>query len=454
VADRLRRPGLRSRVIDQAFDIAIVGGGASGTLLALHLMRQSSSQLCVALIDRSGVFGRGVAYANGAADHLLNTRIGDMSAWPDDPGHLIRWLPQGTHDFVERRHYGSYLAAELQQAVIASEGRLVLVQAEVTRLESNAGATTLRLADSTSLVASRIVLATGHRPPSADQAAFHGNPWNEAALAELSPSAELLLIGTGLTMIDMVVALTKRGHQGRILALSRRGLLPRMHPAHHPKTDPTVLSPSVLQGELSARLAAFRQLVRGGTPWIAVMLALRPQTAELWHGLTEAQQRRFLRHLRPWWDTHRHRTAPETGTIIEKRLAEGSLTILKGRLAAVVPAVDHIQATIVTKTAPSGTVMRFDRAIDCRGPRNDIAPDAGLLAALADDGLVRPDRFGLALDVDEDGRVFDEHGSPSPELFALGPLTRGLHWEVTAIPDIRKRAERLASLLASELRPA
>lgn len=436
---------------DQAFDIAIVGGGASGTLLALHLMRQSSSQLRVALIERSGIFGRGVAYTNGATGHLLNTRIGDMSAWPDDPDHFVRWLPQGTRDFVERRNYGSYLAAELQQAVATSMRRLVLVRGDVIKLEPNEAAVTLQLADAASLVASRVVLAAGHRPPSADEGAFHGNPWSETALAGLSSSADLLLVGTGLTMIDMVVALANRGHRGRIVALSRRGLLPRMHPAHHPKADPTALSPSLLQGELSARLAAFRRLVRSGTPWIAVMLALRPQTAELWHGLTEAQQNRFLRHLRPWWDTHRHRTAPEAGTIIERRLAEGSLTVLKGRLAALAPAADHVEAKILTRGTPFPTVMRFDRAIDCRGPRNDIAPDAGLLETLAKSGLARPDRFGLALDVDGDGRMFDEHGSPSPRLFALGPLTRGLHWEVTAIPDIRKRAEKLATLLFDEL---
>lgn len=436
---------------DQAFDIAIVGGGASGTLLALHLMRRSPPHLSVALIERSGVFGRGIAYADSATGHLLNTRIGDMSAWPDDPSHFVRWLPQGTHDFVERRHYGSYLAAELQRAVIASKGQLVLVRGDVSKLEPKNGVMTLQLADSTSLFASRIVLAAGHRPPSADQGAFHGNPWSEAALAGLSPSADLLLIGTGLTMIDMVVALVNRGHRGRILALSRRGLLPRMQPADHPEADSAAWLPSLLRGELSTRLMTFRRLVRSGTPWIALMLALRPQTAELWHGLTEAQQSRFLRHLRPWWDTHRHRTPPETGTIVETCLDEGRLTVLKGRLAALGPPASHVEATIVTKAAPSGMVMRFDRAIDCRGPRNDIATDAGLLAALAEDGLARPDRFGLALDVDEDGRVLGKHAHPSLQLFALGPLTRGLHWEATAIPDIRKRAEKLATLLAGEL---
>lgn len=440
-------------MIGQAFDIAIVGGGASGALLALHLMRQSPSRLRVALIERSGVFGRGVAYAEGGVEQLLNTRIGDMSAWPDDPAHFARWLPAGTHDFVERRHYGSYLAAELQRAVLASEGRLVLLRGDVAALEPHAETMSLQLADSTRLTARRVVLATGHRPPSPTQGAFHGNPWGDAALADLPPSADLLLIGTGLTMIDVVVALANRGHRGRILALSRRGLLPRMHPSHHPKAVPTALSP-FLQGELSARLAAFRRRLRDGMSWLELMLALRPHNAELWHSLDEAQQARFLRHLRPWWDTHRHRTAPETGTIIEGCLAKGNLAVVKGRLAALVPDADHVEATIVTSAAPSGTIMRFDRAIDCRGPRNDIAPDTGLTSTLAERGLVRADRFNLALDVDDDGRVLDEHGSPSPRLFALGPLTRGLHWEVTAIPDIRKRAERLASLLASELCPA
>ncbi|SFC34561.1 Uncharacterized NAD(P)/FAD-binding protein YdhS [Bosea sp. CRIB-10] len=441
-------------MIDQAFDIAIIGGGASGTLLALHLMRQGSDRLRIALIERGSAFGQGVAYADGFAGHLLNTRIGDMSAWPDDPGHFVRWLPDGTHDFIERRHYGRYLAAELQQAVMASEGRLVLLRGEVTTLASNGKAMTLQLADSTSLTAHRVVLATGHRPPSSTRGAYQGDPWRDAAIAGLPPSADLLLIGTGLTMIDVVVALANRGHRGRILAMSRRGLLPRAHPPHHPRTEPFALPAALLEGELSSRLSAFRRLVRDGTHWNTVMLALRPHNAEMWHGLSEAQQRRFLRHLRPWWDTHRHRTAPETGTVIEKCLAAGGLTVIKGRLAALAPTADHVEATIVTKAAPSGSLMRFDRAIDCRGPRNDIAPDAGLLAALAGSGLARPDRFGLALDVDEDGRVLDKQGGPSQQLFALGPLTRGLHWEVTAIPDIRKRAERLARLLACELRSA
>jgi uncharacterized NAD(P)/FAD-binding protein YdhS len=440
-------------VIDQAFDIAIVGGGASGTLLALQLMRLGGEHLRIALIERGPSFGSGIAYATGCEEHLLNTRAGDMSAWPDDAGHFLRWLPEGTTDFVRRREYGHYLKAELAKAEAAGAGRLSLIPAEVTDLEPSGGQTILHLGDSSTLTAGRIVLATGHRPPELDRGAFHGNPWDDAALADLPPSASLLLIGTGLTMVDLVVALGDHGHHGKILAISRRGLLPRAHPAQAPKAPAEEPPAALFAGPLSKRLAAFRRLVRDGTPWGALMLALRPHNAALWRTLDKCQQGRFIRHLRPWWDVHRHRVAPEAGATVADRIANGGLVIDKGRILALDVAVDQVEARIATAAAPSGVVMRFDRVIDCRGPRNDVADGAGLLARLATRGLVRADDLGLALDVDDEGRLIDRAGSASRRLFALGPLTRGRHWEITAIPDIRKRAAALAALLASELAP-
>ena len=437
---------------DRAFDIAIIGGGASGTLLALHLMRQSSSQLRVALIDRSGVFGRGVAYADGTTDHLLNTRIGDMSAWPDDPGHFVRWLPEGTHDFVQRRDYGRYLEAGLEQAEAASAGRLSLIHAEVTDLQPGDDASTLRLAASSTLTARRVVLATGHRPPGADQGALRGNPWDDAALAGLRPSASLLLIGTGLTMIDLIAALNDRGHHGRIVAVSRRGLLPRPHLSEAPKGPHGAPPAALLTGELSLRLAAFRQLVREGMPWGSLMLSLRPNNEALWEQLDDRQQRRFLRHLRPWWDVHRHRVAPAADAKIQARIASGDLVVARGRILALDPKGDEVEAKIAMAGAPSGTSMRFDRVIDCRGPRNDIAEGAGLIARLAARRLIRADDLGLALAANDEDRLIDETGRASRQLFALGPPTRGRHWEITAIPDIRRRAAALAALLAEELR--
>ncbi|WP_332698379.1 FAD/NAD(P)-binding protein [Bosea sp. (in: a-proteobacteria)] len=436
---------------EQPFDIAVVGGGASGTLLALHLMRQGNGRLRIALIERTPPFGSGIAYATGCEEHLLNTRIGDMSAWPDDPGHFARWLPEGTHDFVRRREYGRYLKDQLDRTEAASGGRLALIRADVTDLEPGDAAMTLCLGDSSTLTARHVVLATGHRPPGPDRGALHGNPWGDATLAGLSPSASLLLIGTGLTMVDLVVALSDHGHHGGIVAVSRRGLLPRAHSPEAPKTAPGEPSAVLLAGELSKRLAAFRRLVREGTPWGALMLALRPHNAALWRQLDSRQQQRFVRHLRPWWDVHRHRVAPDAGRMIESRIESGKLAIIKGRILSLDAAADKVEARVATAAAPSGNVMRFDRTIDCRGPRNDIAEDAGLIARLAERGLAQPDALRFALAVDGDDRLIDQTGKASRQLFALGPPTRGRHWEITAIPDIRKRAAALAARLTDEL---
>lgn len=440
--------------MDQAFDIAIVGGGASGTLLTLHLLRRSRSQLRIALIERSGVFGHGIAYGHGARGHLLNTRIGDMSAWPNDPDHFVRWLPKGTSDFVQRREYGRYLQAELEQAEAASAGRLSLIRGEVADLQAGDDNTTLRLGDASSLTARRVVLATGHRPPSADRGALFGNPWDDAALAGLKPAASLLLIGTGLTMVDLITALSDRGHHGKIVAISRRGLMPRPHLAEAPKGPHGEPPAALLAGELSKRLAAFRRLVREGTPWGTLMLKLRPHNEALWERLDDRQQRRFVRHLRPWWDVHRHRVAPAANAKVEERIASGKLLVTRGRIPTLDPRSDEVEARIASKDAPAGRLMRVDRVIDCRGPRNSIAEDAGLLARLAARELVQPDHLGFALAVDGEDRLIDGAGRGSRQLFALGPPTRGRHWEITAIPDIRRRAAALAILLAKELVPS
>ncbi|MBN8938980.1 MAG: FAD/NAD(P)-binding protein [Rhizobiales bacterium] len=436
-------------------DIAIVGGGASGVLLAIQLMRQAAGRLQVTLVERGPDIGFGLAYATGCAGHLLNTRAADMSALPDEPDHFVRWLGHeaGSGDFVSRQTYGRYLQDMLKTTVARSEGRLQLVTGNVVAATPERDGVLLTIDGAAPVFAGRVVLATGHRAPGSGRGgALRGDPWSSDALDGLAPTAPVLLIGTGLTMIDVVISLMERDHMGQIVALSRRGLLPRTHPVA-PRPAVVGATDALFAGALSARLGAFRHMARAGAGWEAVMQALRPHNAALWQSLDEPQRRRFLRHLRPWWDVHRHRVPPQVGRGLKAVIAAGQLSIVAGRIVAVDTVAGPATVTISLRGSGRREVHDFGRVIDCTGPRSDPDVETPLQAQLARDGLLRADPLGLGFDVGDGDALLSRAAAASPRLLALGPPTRGRHWEITAIPDIRKRAATMAGDLIRAIAP-
>ncbi|MCZ0737585.1 FAD/NAD(P)-binding protein [Phreatobacter sp. AB_2022a] len=428
-------------------DIAIVGGGASGALLAVRLMHRMTMPVRVTLFDRSARPGLGIAYATTSCAHLLNTRAGDMSAFAEDPDHFRRWAGVTAGGFVPRQLYGRYLQAMLADAAAAGRGRLQIVADDVVGLRPAASDLILTTAGGASLAARFVVLATGYRPPAADTGlAWRRDPWGSDIFDGLDPAGQVLLVGTGLTMIDMVISLMERDHLGQIVALSRRGLLPRTHPPDAGAgagADTDLL----FAGRLSRRLARFRALSEAAGGWEAVMQDLRPRNGALWHSLDDRQRRRFLRHLRPWWEVHRHRAPPSVGVGLKAVIAAGQLTVLAGRLLAIEATGEQARVTVQLREGGRHETHVFDRVVDCSGARCDPDDADRLQAQMLRDGLMRADRLGLGIDVDGRDRVLDRDGVASQRLFALGPPTRGRHWEITAIPDIRRRAAELAEAL-------
>ena len=434
-------------------DIAIVGGGASGVLLAALLARKSG--LRIVLIEHTSKPALGVAYSTRCRGHLLNVRASDMSALADEPDHFVNWLARdggglGRDDFAPRADYGRYLQDLLADSVQRSEGRLRVVTGEVTAIHDKAHGVELDIDGTRPLHAHRAVLATGHRPPSADHGAYHGNPWREDAIEGLAPEASILLIGTSLTMIDVLVSLMERGHTGPIVALSRRGLVPRFHPPA-PIPSPDVDTRDLFAGSLSQRASRFRSRVRNGLGWAGLMQVLRPHNNELWHGLDLDQRRRFLRHLRPWWDIHRHRVAPHIGEIIEGAKARGQLSIVAAKIEIGHTTDRKVDVTIVRRGSSTREQCSFDRVIDCRGPRNEVDERLPLHAQMVTDGLLRADPLGQGLDVSDKEALMGRSGKPSRHLYVLGPPTRGRYTEIVAIPDIRLQAAEVAEHLVAQL---
>ena len=434
-------------------DIAIVGGGATGVLLAAQLVRKS--RLRIALVEKDSRPGLGVAYSTRCHGHLLNVRASDMSALDDEPDHFVQWLARddgglGRNDFAPRADYGRYLQDLLADAVRRAEGRLEIVAGEAVAAREQGGSIEIKLAGGASLSARTAVLATGHRPPSESSGAYHGNPWREEAIEDLAPEASVLLIGTSLTMIDVLVSLLERHHTGPIVALSRRGLVPHSHPPK-PIPSPTIDTREFFASPLSHRAARFRTIVRNGQGWPGLMQLLRPHNNELWHGLDLDQRRRFLRHLRPWWDIHRHRVAPHIGEIVSDARARGQLTILAAKVEIGRTTDSAVEVAITRRGTSTAERHTFDRVVDCRGPRNEVDERLPLHAQMVGDGLLRPDILGQGLDVSLGEALIGRDGKPSSRLFALGPPTRGRYTEIVAIPDIRIQAAAVADQLVALL---
>ena len=282
------------------------------------------------------------------------------------------------------------------------------------------------------------------------------DPWASDALRGLDPTAAVLLLGTGLTMVDCTVSLLAQGHAGPIHALSRRGLLPLAHtvrPAAVPQPPPAW--PAGLRALTRTVRQQARDAVAAGQPWQAAVDALRPVTQELWQTATPEDRARFLRHVRPWWDVHRHRMAPAVATQIEGALARGQLRVHAGRIKDCKLAGGGVEIQFQPRRGGVPVALPVARVVNCSGLASDIAKVADpLLQSLLRQGTARADPLRLGLDVTLRGALYSRNGRASERLFAVGTLTRGVFWEVTAVPDLRRQCEAVARHLGSRLQPA
>lgn len=432
---------------------AVVGAGFSGSLIAAHLAARGVE---VTIFEGSNRAGRGLAYSATLCAHRLNVRAGAMSAFPQEPDQFANyWAARGgdPHEFASRSVYGDYLGSILGDAL--ATGRVRLVQANVRSAEQSDEGWVLQADDGTRVHAQHAVLATGNEPskPPAWAAACASqvvsDPWGgeaEAAIAKAAATnADVLMIGTGLTMIDMVLALDEAGHGGIVWALSRRGLMPRPHAAFEAAP---VSREKIPTGSL-ARLWRWTRERSERVGWRAAVDSLRPHSQALWQEMPLADQSRFLRHARPFWDVHRHRIPPQISDRLEQLKEEGRLRIISGRIRTAFQQEERCRIEIQLRR-PAGKRLllpRIGSVFNCTGPLPRLVEtQSPLLRQLLRDGYIRPDMLGLGAEVDRNGRVSTARG-----LWCLGALTRGKLWEITAVPDIRNQALAVAEMIAGEI---
>lgn len=461
--------------------VAVIGAGVSGTLTAIHLLWRCRADERVYLVERAGRLGPGVAYGTRHPLHFVNVSAAGMSAYADEPDHFARWLERlpaaergaagldtAAGLFVRREVYGRYVQEQLRDAIARQGGaqNLFIVDDEAVAVRPGPGGTLgLEAGGGRTHPVDAVVLAVGNFPPEAPDVPpgrYAANPWTPDALDGLRPDRPVLLLGTGLTAVDVALTLFERGHAAPVYALSRRGLLPQAHAAQTPPWPDLRLDAADRRTLATLCRALRREVGRAsaeGVDWRGVVDALRPSVQLLWQELAPADRQRFLRHLRPWWQVHRHRAPPPVAEALAVARAEDRLRVLAGRVAGFEPSADGLRVAWHPRGrgGEAGPPLDVQRVVDCRGPGTDYArlPDP-LTRQLLAEGLARPDPCRLGLGTTPSGSLVDASGRPSPALFAVGPVTRGTFWDIVSVPEISAQAERVAetALAAARARQA
>lgn len=435
--------------------IAIIGGGFAGVSMTLQALRRDVD---VVLIAAPPLLGRGVAYGAAHPAHLLNVPADRMGLDPAAPGDFADWLDlrdDARTTYVPRLDYGRYLQHRLHEAVAGAGARLTVIPTTAMAL-SPAGVDQWRItmADGATLPADAVVLALGAPAALRHLAPPHPgvvpDPWAPGAFDAIPADAAVLVVGTGLTMADVVIALDEAGHVGPVTALSRRGLLPRVHPRGgvHAHPHPPDLASALQHGRLAAALHRFRELVAHGVAPEDLIDPLRPLTPALWRSWTPTVKRRFLRHLRPWWDTLRHRIPDEVWLRLQERARDGRFEVIAGRLHGLHHDGDRLRAHVRPRGSAAEACRHVDRVVLATGLDAELAhTDSALLADLHRQGLAASDATGLGLACTDRGQLLDARGQPVPGVHVLGALRRGESWESTAVAELRSQAAALAATL-------
>ena len=447
--------------------LCVVGGGFTGVAAAIACLARLDRPFRLVVVEPSGSLGRGLAYGAHHPLHLLNVRTRDLSVRAGQPGDFLNWafrqLDQGenhaglhdglAHTFLPRQLFGEYVRQRFFETVEArGDVELKLINAVATSCIENRDHFRLHFDRAEPLDADIVLLATAYGlPPSSGKGALA--PFDVVPRDQLAEASSMALIGSGLTMVDVLLSTRRDGFQGKVTVISRRGQLPRLHAAKGVLPQQIGLPRSKRVSVLTSAVAIACQAAEAhGTPWQAIMNGLRSSLQDIWQGLAVEEQARFLRHVRPFWDAHRHRLPIEVHARLQQEFSEGRAVLLRGNVTGVERDAQGFTLTVKRRGSERAEMMTADLAFVCAGFRPDL--ESSLIKSLVSQGVARQDAHRLGLAVERNGQVLRKDSSAARGLFALGPLCQGSLWEITAVPEIVSQCDAAAQSIAALQTPA
>jgi uncharacterized NAD(P)/FAD-binding protein YdhS len=458
-----------------ALRIAVIGGGFCGAFFAVRLADFSEVPLSIAVIEPRERLGGGVAYSSTDPAHRINVPASRMILFPDMPEHFDRWFREGAelaadaealwhdgHAYPRRAAFGRYIAGLVaDRQATRPHAPIAHVRDRAITVSRLGQGYRVQLEAGGALEADLLVIATSHPPPGVppllanalgDDKRLIANPWAPAALDGIAPDESVAIIGTGLTMADIVASLARRGHKGPITALSRRGQLSRGHapaPAVPFTWFDTHETPTSIGALLRLARARVREAAAEGYAWQAVFDNLRGNAQTIWRRLDESEKRRFLRHLRVYWDVHRYRIAPQIESVLKQKQQDGSLTVRAASLRTATSNGADIRLTVRPRHSHEDAQITARHVVVTTGPDHgtSIARNP-VLASLARQGLVAPDALGLGLAVDASAQSIQPDGTSLPNIFVVGPLARAQYGELMGLPQVAAQPDATAAQVA------
>ncbi len=457
-------------------EIGIIGGGFTGIILAVQIIRQSSQGLSITIVNENNQFGLGVAYNPYSKYHLLNVVAGKMSVFRDEPNHFVHWLIDQPeyHDtdeenlktlFLPRHIYGRYLTDIWAKYKSAAKRKGVIINeivGRVTQLKMNENEVEVALENNTKLHFHQCVLATGNQLPGNPNVTnisffkssnYFQNPWCIDSVLGLKETDDVLIVGNGLTMVDTVLGLLEQGFRGRIHSLSRHGY--GILPHRESKVTFAIESVEKLTHMSLLELVQFvnfhrKQLRTKGISVEVIVDALRPHTQEIWRNFTINERRLFMLRFRHLWGVARHRIPLSIHDKIQQLRTENKLHILSGKIINFSECENLIRVTYIDK---NGIINSLDvaRVINCTGPESDLGKlDGHFLHSAFNYQIISQDELKLGISTDiKTYRVKKSDGNSYPNLYTIGTNLKGELWESTAVNELRGQTEHLAKRLTS-----
>lgn len=449
--------------------IVIIGGGFTGTALAIHLARLGEAGLSVTVIEPRAQMAQGVAYGTPDPAHRINVPAARMQLAGDEAGAFDRDYRASPHFrddpdalwhdgnvYPQRGEFGRWVNAQFIYQQQHSPVTLRHLRDSAVSLQDGIVTT----ASGQRIRADQVVLAISHPPPELPallkplqaHPAVIANPWQGDALARIAPDERVAIIGSGLTMSDVVASMHRQRHRGGITVFSRRGLVPRANLSGSEEEytlDYRLPQPASARGWLHRVRQEVKQATALNLPWQLVLDDIRRNGQRIWQSLPLHEQQRFLQHLRPWWDVHRYRIAPQVSQVLTQLQASGQLSLRAARLIAAEPAGDALRLTLRLRGAHQESQV-VDRVIVTTGPaHNALLNSNALLRQLHRDGVIQPDALWLGISVNALSQTLDARGEPNPHLYVAGPAARGRFGELMGLPQVAEHAEAVAHRLLS-----
>lgn len=450
--------------------IIIVGGGLSGLLVAANLLRRYPHYPAhITVVEKNPLGELGQAYSTDHSFHLLNVAAHKMSAFPEEMEGFTRWLtasgyPYNGHSYVPRNIYKQYIFDTIKKVLSAKGDKLRCTFLNDRVVDLKAAEQLLVLGSGRVIPFDKVILALGNFEATTlrladndylNHPAYFPTSWGKEMFKGLSSTGNVLIIGSGLSMVDTVLYLHQRRHKGPVTALSTHGLTPKPH-QEGPPYSLDGFRPEQVGTALEALKMVRRHVEKArqlGMDWHSVVNAIRPYSQEIWLQLTVAEKRKFMEHLRHFWGVARHRLPNECSEILNTLIRSGQLSIVAGRIRAILVNQDNsFTVDYKGRYSQNSTILAADAIINCMGPESNYERlEDPLIKNLLRKRLIRTDPLKLGIDCTPEGIVLEGNGQPSPFLYTIGPPTKGVLWESTSVPEIRVAAVRLSDLVTSTI---